>query len=156
MVILKKLCSQGLLASTSCFVTLLCPVVATAGEQSQNLSPVGMAGEVMSDGLLMQSVTGLLIVLASVIGLAWLMRRLGRLQSSAGGALQMIDGMALSTRERIVLVQVGETQVLLGVAPGRVEAVHVLDKPVAVKGGEEMTGSFAMRLREVLGKESSS
>ena len=110
----------------------------------------------MSDGLLMQSVTGLLIVLASVIGLAWLMRRLGRLQSSAGGALQMIDGMALSTRERIVLVQVGEIQVLLGVAPGRVEAVHVLDKPVAVKSAEEVTGSFAMRLKEVLGKESSS
>ena len=67
----------------------------------------------------------------------------------------MIDGMALSTRERIVLVQVGDTQVLLGVAPGRVEAVHVLEKPVIVKKGEEMTGTFAMRLREVLGKEPS-
>ena len=65
----------------------------------------------------------------------------------------MIDGMALSTRERIVLVQVGDTQVLLGVAPGRVEAVHVLDKPVVTGGQEEMTGSFAARLREVLGKE---
>lgn len=152
MVILKKLCSQAL-ASASCFVALLCPVVVTAGEQSQNISPVGMAGEVMSDGLLMQSVTGLLIVLASVIGLAWLMRRLGRLQSSAGGALQMIDGMALSTRERIVLVQVGETQVLLGVAPGRVEAVHVLEKPVVTETAREITGSFATRLREALVKE---
>jgi flagellar protein FliO/FliZ len=65
----------------------------------------------------------------------------------------MIDGMALSTRERIVLVQVGDTQVLLGVAPGRVEAIHVLDKPVVADEGEEITGSFAVRLKEALGKE---
>ena len=155
MTISIKICSQRLFSSASGFMALLCPVVVAAAEQSNKLSPVGMAGEVMSDGLLMQSVTGLVIVLASVVGLAWMMRRLGRLQSSAGGALKMIDGMALSTRERIVLVQVGDTQILLGVAPGRVEAVHVLDKPVPVKKGEEMTGNFAMRLREVLGKEPS-
>jgi len=109
----------------------------------------------MSSGFFMQSVTALFIVLASVIALAWVMRRFGRLQSSAKGALQMIDGMALSTRERIVLVQVGDTQILLGVAPGRVEAVHVLDKPVVTGGQEEVTGNFAARLREVLGKEQS-
>jgi flagellar protein FliO/FliZ len=153
---IKTICLRGRLASTAGFIALLCPVAGQAEEKSKPLSPVGMAGEVMSDGLLMQSVTGLLIVLASVIVLAWLMRRLGRLQSSAGGVLKMIDGMALSTRERVVLVQVGDTQVLLGVAPGRVEAVHVLEKPVVVKKGEEMTGTFAMRLREVLGKEPSS
>lgn len=101
----------------------------------------------------MQSATALFVVLASVIGFAWMMRRFGRLQSSAKGALQMIDGMALSTRERIVLVQVGDTQILLGVAPGRVEAVYVLDKPVLAEAGKGMTGSFADRLREVLGKE---
>lgn len=126
-------------------------VQATAGT-SNNMSPVGMAGEVMNGGLIMQSVTGLLIVLASVIVLAWMLRRLGRLQSSSGGALKMIDGMALSTRERIVLVQVGDTQVLLGVAPGRVEAVHVLDKPVTGKQEEEVTRNFAVRLKEALGK----
>jgi len=136
-------------------MTLLCPVVVQAEEKTRNLSPVGMAGDVMGDGLLMQSVAGLLIVLASVIGLAWMMRRLGRLQSSAGGALKMIDGMALSTRERIVLVQVGDTQILLGVAPGRVEAVHVLEKPVVAKVGEVLTSKFSVRLKEMLAKEQS-
>ena len=155
MTIMKKICSQNQLASAGSLMTLLCPIVVQAEEKTRNLSPVGMAGDVMGDGLLMQSVTGLLIVLATVIGLAWMMRRLGRLQSSAGGALKMIDGMALSTRERIVLVQVGDTQILLGVAPGRVEAVHVLDKPVVTKAGEVMTGKFSARLKEMLAKEQS-
>jgi len=107
----------------------------------------------MGSGFVTQSVTGLLIVLVSIVGLAWMMKRFGRLQSSAKGALQIIDGMALSTRERIVLVQVGDTQILLGVAPGRVEAVHVLDTPVVTEVREEMTGSFATRLKEALVKE---
>lgn len=153
--IINKFSSQSLVISAGCLLASLCPVVVQAAEKSKDLAPIGMAGEVMSSGFFMQSVTALFIVLASVIALAWVMRRFGRLQSSAKGALQMIDGMALSTRERIVLVQVGDTQILLGVAPGRVEAVHVLDKPVVTGGQEEVTGNFAARLREVLGKEQS-
>lgn len=129
------------------------PVAVHAAEKAQGLSPVGLSAEVMGSGFLTQSATALFIVLVSVIGFAWMMRRFGRLQSSAKGALQMIDGMALSTRERIVLVQVGDTQILLGVAPGRVETVHVLDKPVQAEGRREMSGNFAARLKEVLGKE---
>lgn len=148
----SKYGTQNLPVSIGGLLAMLCAADVQAADKPNNLSPVGMAGEVMSDGFLLQSVTGLLIVLVSVVGLAWMMRRLGRFQSSAKGTLQMIDGMALSTRERIVLVQVGDTQILLGVAPGRVEAVHVLDKPVTEKEGEEMTGNFAVRLKEALGK----
>lgn len=151
--IINKYVIRNLLINASGLLVALCTVAVQAAEKSQDLSPVGMAGEVMGSGFVTQSVTGLLIVLVSIVGLAWMMKRFGRLQSSAKGALQIIDGMALSTRERIVLVQVGDTQILLGVAPGRVEAVHVLDQPVVTEVGEEMTGSFATRLKEALVKE---
>ena len=151
--IINKYFIKSLLVSASGLLVAICPVAVQAAEKSQGLSPVGMAGEVMGSGLVTQSVTGLLIVLVSIVGLAWMMKRFGRLQSSAKGALRIIDGMALSTRERIVLVQVGDTQILLGVAPGRVEAVHVLDKPVVTEGREELPGSFATRLKEALVKE---
>lgn len=151
--ILNNCFKRSLPVSTCGLLAAICPVAIHATEKAQGLSPVGLSAEVMGSGFLTQSATALFIVLVSVIGFAWMMRRFGRLQSSAKGALQMIDGMALSTRERIVLVQVGDTQILLGVAPGRVQAVHVLDKPVLAEGGKEMTGNFADRLREVLGKE---
>ena len=153
MSIFNKYLTRSLPASACGLLAAICPVGVHATEKAQGLSPVGLSAEVMGSGFLMQSATALFVVLASVIGFAWMMRRFGRLQSSAKGALQMIDGMALSTRERIVLVQVGDTQILLGVAPGRVEAVYVLDKPVLAEAGKGMTGSFADRLREVLGKE---
>lgn len=151
--IINKYVTRNLLINTSGLLVAICPVAVQAAEKVHDLSPVGMAGEVMGSGFVTQSVTGLLIVLVSIVGLAWMMKRFGRLQSSAKGALQIIDGMALSTRERLVLVQVGDTQILLGVAPGRVEAVHVLDTPVVTEVREEMTGSFATRLKEALVKE---
>ena len=117
-------------------------------------SPIGMAGEVLDGGFMLQFLAGLGVVVLCIIGLAWLLKRAGGLQASARGALRVVDGVALSTRERLVLVQVGEQQVLLGVAPGRVNAVHVLEQPVSTDAVDEAPSeSFAARLREVIGRE---
>ncbi|MBT8117168.1 MAG: flagellar biosynthetic protein FliO [Gammaproteobacteria bacterium] len=117
-------------------------------------SPIGMAGEVLDGGFMLQFLAGLGIVVLCIVGLAWLLKRAGGLQASARGALRVVDGVALSTRERLVLVQVGDQQVLLGVAPGRVNAVHVLEQPVeTITDGAAATESFATRLREVIGRE---
>lgn len=153
MPIIDKYMTQCMLATASGLLATLCPPAVQATETSRGLPVAGLSADVMGSGFLAQSVTGLLVVLVSVVAVAWMIKRFGRLQSSAKGTLRMIDGMALSTRERIVLVQVGDTQILLGVAPGRVEAVHVLDKPVVTEARGEITGSFATRLREALVKE---
>jgi flagellar protein FliO/FliZ len=113
-----------------------------------------MASEVMDSGFMLQFLAGLAIVLVCIVGLAWLMKRAGGLRASAYGTLRVIDGIALSARERIVLVQVGDTQVLLGVAPGRVNRVHVLDEKVAtVAQAQTAPVNFAERLKQVMGGE---
>ena len=125
-----------------------------AAAAQTSASPIGMAGEVLDGGFMLQFLAGLGVVVLCIVGLAWLLKRAGGLQSSARGALRVIDGVALSTRERLVLVQVGEQQVLLGVAPGRVNAVHVLDQPVQMDTtSDAQAESFATRLREVIGRE---
>ena len=127
-------------------------MMAEASDKPLLKSPVGMSREVMSGDFMMQVLGGLAIVLVCVIGLAWMMRRFGRLQSSTNGSLRMIDGMALSPRERIVLVQVGDTQLLLGVAPGRVDALHVLGEPLSTTAGDSTAEpGFAIRLKDALG-----
>jgi flagellar biogenesis protein FliO len=48
---------------------------------------------------------------------------------SGGGGnaqLEMLAQLPLGTRERAVLVRVGDSQVLIGVAPGNVRTLHVL------------------------------
>ena len=89
-----------------------------------------LASESLNSGYLVQLVVGLLFVLLCIVALAWLARRLNRFQSSSNGALQILGGISMGARERVVLVQVGSTQLLLGVAPGRINMLHQLEQPL--------------------------
>jgi flagellar protein FliO/FliZ len=82
-------------------------------------------------GSLAQVTLSLLLVLAIVFVAAWLMRRLRGFGKFGQNAIQIIADAPLGTKERAVLVQVGNQQLLLGVAPGRINTLHVLTEPVA-------------------------
>jgi len=97
------------------------------------------------DGRLGQLLGSLLLVLALVVGLAWLARRLNGGRLAAGRNLRLVGGLSLGSRERIMVVEVGEVQLVLGVAPGRVQTLHVLDKPLSEAPAPE---GFAARLAQ--------
>ena len=80
---------------------------------------------------LAQVTLSLLLVLAAVFGAAWVVRRLRGLGKYGNGALQIVTELAVGTKERVVLIQVGTQQLLIGVAPGRVSTLHVLPEPVS-------------------------
>ncbi len=140
----------GLTRRVACLLVLL-TAIAPLQAAGKAPSPIGMAHEVMNSGFMLQFVAGLAVVLLSIVGLAWLLKRAGGLRASAHGALRVIDGIAIGARERLVLVQVGETQVLLGVAPGRVSSLCVLDEKVTTTAlPAAAQADFATRLKEVM------
>lgn len=81
---------------------------------------------VAGGGGLTQMVFGLLVILALIAGVAWLMRRYMPLRGGEG-AIKVVGGLALGSRERMVLVEVGGVRVLVGVAPGRLQTLHVFN-----------------------------
>ncbi len=112
------------------------------------------------------SLTGLtlalLLVLALVFGLAWLMRRFRGFVRGDRAGIEIVADASLGSKERAVLLQVGTTQVLVGVAPGQVRALHVFETPVieraqkapAVPGspGAERPNGFRDILMRSLGR----
>ena len=84
-----------------------------------------------SAGSLAQVTLSLLLVLAAVFAAAWLVRRLKTFGKFGSGPIEIVADVSLGAKERAVLVQVGGKQLLLGVAPGRVSTLHVLDEPIA-------------------------
>jgi flagellar protein FliO/FliZ len=49
---------------------------------------------------------------------------------------------------------VGNEQILLGLSPGSITALHVLKEPVQVPASsEKATPEFALRLMELMGKD---
>ncbi len=84
----------------------------------------------LNAGHLAQMMVALLMVIMTIMVAAWLMRRINGGQSRLEGEFRVVSGLSLGARERIVLVQVGDKQLLIGVAPGRVQTLYVLDEPI--------------------------
>lgn len=92
------------------------------------------AAAVESDGMLsygamLQSLLALLIVLGVIVGAAWLLKRAqGRHGGPGSGVLRHVSAVAVGPRERVVIVEVADTWLVLGVAPGQVRSLHTLPK----------------------------
>ncbi len=89
-------------------------------------APAATAGG--AGGLLRVSLA-LLVVLAAVLGTAWLARRVRGFTAAGNGGLEILSQLSLGARERAVLIRVGDRQLLLGVGSGGVRTLHVLDAP---------------------------
>ena len=106
-------------------------------------------------GQLTQLVFGLLLVVGLIFFLAWLLRRVQNAgPAGKGQVIELIGSRALGPRDRLLLVQVGSEQILLGLSPGTITALHVLKEPVEVPAtSEKATPEFAQHLLKILGKD---
>jgi flagellar protein FliO/FliZ len=77
---------------------------------------------------MLQVLLGLGLVLALIAGCAWLLRRFAGSQASGAGAIKVIGASAVGQRERVVLLEVADTWLVIGVAPGNVTALHSMPK----------------------------
>ena len=94
----------------------------------------------VSSGSVLQVVLSLLLVLAAVVLVGWILKRISLPQQNAGNALKVISGVAVGQRERIVLVEVNDTWLIVGVAPGQVSALHSMPKGTLPSAPHAMTG----------------
>jgi flagellar protein FliO/FliZ len=72
----------------------------------------------------------LLVVLAVIFALAWVLKNMRGFGNRHGSALDVLAQVPLGQKERAVLLKVGSTQLLIGVAPGRVDTLYVLPEPL--------------------------
>lgn len=82
----------------------------------------------VSGGSILQIILSLALVLALVFVVAWLLKRISMPQHAGGNVIKVLSGVAVGQRERIVLVEVGDTWLVVGVAPGQVRALHSMPK----------------------------
>ena len=94
----------------------------------------------VSSGSVLQVILSLILVLAAVFVVGWILKRINLPQQGAGNALKVISGVAVGQRERIVLVEVNDTWLVVGVAPGQVNALHTMPKGVLPSASNAATG----------------
>lgn len=149
MLLIKKIVVMSLLA-VSGFAQAI-ETDSTRAIDSKVLAGSGLSDPNMA-GSLIQTTLGLLVILAVIGGAAWAFKRFGNFQTGVQGKLKVVGGISLSSRERIVLLQVGSQQLVVGVAPGQIQTLHVLDEPLPTDGESENTPSFSTRLQSAMAK----
>ena len=121
------------------------PVWAAEPTASMNSSAMGAQ--------LSKLLLGLLLVIGLIFLLAWLLRRVQQLNPRGTQVIKLISSQALGPRERLVLVQVGGEQILIGLSGGRITPLHVMNEPVHLPDAEPANPEFAQRPMELLGKD---
>ncbi|WNC89909.1 flagellar biosynthetic protein FliO [Paraburkholderia sp. FT54] len=128
----------------------------------------GTAVPALGVGAVLQTIVGLLVVIGLVFGCAWLARRFGLQPASRGGLVKTIGGASLGGKERVAVVEIGDTWLVLGTAPGNVRLLHTMpagsaaiDPLGATQSGPASTrttgttlpGTFGQRFRDALKSE---
>ena len=111
-----------------------------------------------SGGGLVEVTLALLAIVALIAGLAWLMKRARGFGTAGRDRIQVLGERALGPKERCVLVRVGATEVLIGVAAGSVNTLHVFpegastEPPPATPASTDGAPTFKALLLRSLGK----
>ncbi|GGY63687.1 flagellar biosynthetic protein FliO [Marinobacter zhanjiangensis] len=139
--------------SAAVFLTLL-PALAIAQETTTPVSPEsgGSSGQGDAIASLTTMGIGLLVVVALIFGCAWLVKRMSGLTGMNSGTMKVVAVMGLGARERIALIDVAGTQILVGITPSAIRTLHVFDEPV-VSPGQEASGDFARKLHGLIGRK---
>lgn len=126
---------------TFCFVVF--PAVIFA-ESEVTTKPSSMAAFSIMNMLNM--VMGLVVVIALILGLAWVLKKYGRLPSQNMVDMKVLGGLSLGTREKAILIEVENTRLLVGVTPGHIQTLFVL-------GEGQNSASVVASFDETLNKE---
>ena len=92
-------------------------------------------------------VMGLVVVIALILGLAWVLKKYGRLPNNNQVDMKVLGGLSLGTREKAILIEVENKRLLVGVTPGHIQTLHVLDDDLA---SAAKVDSFESKLEAVM------
>lgn len=121
-----------------------------AAPQMTSAAPAGTVGGIA------QVTFSLLLVLVAVFVVAVLLKRFRNLAGGGAGQIEVLSQTSLGQRERAVIVRVGDTRLLLGVASGQVTLLHTLPADARIEStpveGDPVRPTFANLLRKSLGR----
>jgi flagellar protein FliO/FliZ len=118
--------------------------------------PTPAASTASAGGGLLQTTFALLFVLALMLGAAWFLKRFGPKNFGGGNSnVKLVGSLSVGTRERILVVEVGEQWIVVGASPGRMNALATMPRqessePAATVGVP--TANFAEWFKQTIDK----
>ncbi|MDX2462952.1 MAG: flagellar biosynthetic protein FliO [Porticoccus sp.] len=106
-------------------LTMTMPVAVLAEEKGGSPSV-----DIFNTAYLFQVFGSLLVVFGCIFGLIFLLKKLNGIPNSQKAPIRVLGAARVGAREKILLVEAGEQQLLVGVAAGSMRTLHTFDKPI--------------------------
>lgn len=137
---IHKSCQLGIVG----LFALFCVTAQSTTEQGANAT----------SGSLTQVLLGLLAVLALMAATAWLLKRFGVRQFTGNATVKIVGGVNVGTRERILVVETAGQWIVVGVTPGRINALATMPRQEIPLESEStpVTKNFAEWLKQTIEK----
>ena len=121
---------------------LLLPATLTAA--SEGVQPG------VSAGTYLQATLALLFIVGLLLAATWAARKVSGGKMFGQGNMRVISGIALGPKERIVLVEVEDEWLVIGIVPGQIRTLHTLPKgSTTAQTSNEQSPPFAEWLRNI-------
>ena len=106
----------------------------------------------LSLSYVIQILISFLAVVIFIFLLAWLMRKTGRFGSGSGQTIKIISSMSLGMREKIMILNVGGENIVVGIAPGQIRTLHVLNSEIDINKQDEENNINRRGFKQLLDK----
>lgn len=90
----------------------------------------------VATGTYVQATLALLLIVGLLFGATWAARKVSGGRLFGQGNLRVISGIALGPKERIVLVEVEDQWLVIGIVPGQIRTLHTLPRGNPPASGE--------------------
>jgi flagellar protein FliO/FliZ len=118
--------------------------LATDATPTLPVTPGLGGGDILNMGVSM------LVVVAAIVILGWLYSRSRFVGGGNNDVINIVATRALGPKERLLVVEVADQQLLVGMTSTAVQTLHVFDTPVVVPSKADTPVGFANRLRSAV------
>ena len=112
-------------------LSTLLMLIALPAQADADVVATEVGSSLFTGDYLLQVVGSFFLVICVLLAVMLLLKRFNTIGTSMGGHIEILASAPLGQRERAVLLQVGEEQILVGVAPGNVTTLHHISHPVS-------------------------
>jgi flagellar protein FliO/FliZ len=109
-------------------------------------------------GNFFQVLLGLIVVLLLMAAAAWSLKKFGVSKLAGNATVKIVGGVSVGNRERVMVIEVADQWIVVGVAPGQVNALSTMPRQESVASTEAtpVAKNFSAWLKQTIDKRNSS